>query len=343
MEDFDSPSWLRNALKKMRGSPRRKKSDQSPEPVFSEKLPNSPTYNWRVIGRSIRGASHLRSGLPNQDAIGWVPESGTGSELIIAVSDGHGSAKYFRSDVGAAFAVQAALAEGQNLISGQPDFNLSAIKRTAEERLPQAIVRHWERLVQEHVASNPISAEELDQAIAKSTSPVDRNTLEANPLICYGATILTAVVTNSFAVFLRLGDGDILTVFEGEEVTRPIPRLAKEESIGDDTFSLCLPNVWRDFAFSFQALSGSAPALILVTTDGYPKSFTDDAGFLKLGSDIFELIRTEGLDAVNENLESWLNEASNSGSGDDITLGLIYRGEHSTTASKSEIQPEDQT
>ena len=42
--------------------------------------------------------------------------------------------------------------------------------------------------------------------------------------ICYGATVLAALVTNRFAIFLRLGDGDILAVSEGEGVSRPIAR-----------------------------------------------------------------------------------------------------------------------
>src|SRR5436309_2091126 len=135
MENSGSPSWLRNALKKLSASTRRDISRQPAPPELSVEI--APlAYDWRVIGKSIRGASHFRSGLPNQDAIGWSPESGAARELVIAVSDGHGSAKYFRSGTGAALAVQAALAEGQNLISGQPDFNLSAIKRTAEEHLP---------------------------------------------------------------------------------------------------------------------------------------------------------------------------------------------------------------
>lgn len=335
MEDTDRPSWFSTAFKKFRGSKR---------PKF-QTLTNAPVhYDWRIIGQSVRGASHLRSGLPNQDAIGWDPQSGSGSELIVAVSDGHGSAKYFRSDIGSMFAVKAALSECRNLISGQPDFNnLSAIKRTAEERVPQLIVRHWERLVQEHIAANPITVEELDQAVAKATSPIDRNFLDVNPMLCYGATVLAALVTNTFALFFRLGDGDILTVFEGEEVSRPIAKPSAADSIGDDTRSLCLPNAWRDFEFAFQALSGTTPALVLVTSDGYPKSFAEDAGFLKLGSDLFELILGEGLELVNANLDTWLNDASQQASGDDISLGLIYRGPQTPSPTESRSKLEKQT
>jgi Protein phosphatase 2C len=331
-------SWLRSKLKKMGMS----RAAQPADVRFPIENTAPVVADWRVIGKSVRGASHLRSGLPNQDAIGWEPEAGRGSAIVLAVSDGHGSAKYFRSDRGAAFAVQAALAECGNLLSGHPDFsNLSAIKRTAEDKLPQAIYRHWQRLVQEDSEKNPATAEELDEAILRSASPVDRSVLESHPMTWYGATVLAAIVTNAFAIYLGLGDGEILTVFGENEVTKPFPAMPKEETIGDDTRSLCLPNAWRDFTFTFQALTGIGPALILVTTDGYPKSYADDAGFVKVGADIFELIRNEGLEAVDASLESWLNEASTNGSGDDITVGLLYCGPGVPLVERSAVAPDD--
>ena len=67
------------------------------------------------------------------------------------------------------------------------------------------------------------------------------------------------------------------------------------------------------------------PALILLATDGYANSFVNEAAFLQVGTDILEMIRTEGLETVQENLATWLAEASQDGSGDDITLGILCR------------------
>lgn len=50
---------------------------------------------WYVMGGTERGATHERSGLVNQDAIHWLPESGKSSFIVLTVSDGHGSAKSF--------------------------------------------------------------------------------------------------------------------------------------------------------------------------------------------------------------------------------------------------------
>jgi hydrogenase maturation factor len=65
--------------------------------------------------------------------------------------------------------------------------------------------------------------------------------------------------------------------------------------------------------------------LIVVTTDGYPKSFTTDADFLQVAPDLLRAIRSEGYDAVTGKLSAWLNDASLAGSGDDMSLGLLYR------------------
>lgn len=278
---------------------------------------------WRVIGASVRGASHLRAGLPNQDAIRWWPESGTGLPLILAVSDGHGSAKCFRSDAGARYSVSASITEIERLLAGQPDpSNLSAIKRMAEERLPQAVARTWGDAVSTHLEAHPFAAEELD-ALERKEGLAARHAVEANPLLAYGATIVSVLITELFILYLQLGDGDILAVSPSGEVTKPLPR--DERLLGNETASLCSSGAWRDFRIGFQARSGIPPALILVSTDGYSNSFRDEEGFLRVGSDLLEMLRTDGVDRANADLETWLTHASQAGSGDDITLGVMCR------------------
>jgi serine/threonine protein phosphatase PrpC len=284
-----------------------------------------PRSTWRIIGKSVRGASHVRGGLPNQDAIRWEPESGQGAPLILAVSDGHGSNKCFRSHVGAETAVRIATKSLQELLDGQPDLtNLSAIKRTAEERLPQQIVREWKSSVQQHLGENPFSEEEWTR-LAEKEGGAARQLVEGNPALAYGATLVTALLQDEFILYLQLGDGEILTVSESGEVSRPLP--SDERLIANETTSLCGPNAWSDFRVGFQALSTSPPALILLSTDGYPNSFRDEQGFFKVGVDILDMIRVDGLEKVNSSLEGWLAEASSSGSGDDVTVGIIKRDE----------------
>ena len=63
--------------------------------------------SYSVFHAKAQGASHIESGLVCQDSVGSVR---TESYAAIALADGHGSAKYFRSDKGSQFAVDAALA-----------------------------------------------------------------------------------------------------------------------------------------------------------------------------------------------------------------------------------------
>ena len=279
---------------------------------------------WRVVGASVRGASHVRTGLPNQDAIRWLPESGTGRPLILAVSDGHGSAKCFRSNVGARLAVETATGVIQESLDSLPDpLNLSAIKRWAAENLPREIARRWRDRVADHVSASPLTSAELDRLEAQKDIR-KRRQVGLEPILAYGATLLAVVVAESFILYLQLGDGDILVVSEAGEVSKaPLP--TDERLFANETTSLCLRDAWREFRSHFQVISASSPALILVSTDGYGNSFRDDVGFLQVGADILAMIRADGLDAVSASLETWLTQASQEGSGDDVTLGILCR------------------
>lgn len=283
---------------------------------------------WWLIGESVRGASHLRHGLPNQDSIlsypyGSVDHVGTfelASRAALAVADGHGSAKCFRSHIGSDLAVHVAITVAKEFLKAQEEIgDLPLVKRMAEERLPRELALKWNRLVDEHYENHAFSPEELD-VVARVD---DRRRIEHNPRLAYGSTLLLVMVTQTFAIYLQLGDGDLLTVSEDGEVMRPMA--GDERLIANETTSLSAKDAWRDFRYAFQVFHGQPPALILLATDGYANSFASDSGFLQVGGDMLRLIRASGVKQVKGDLPAWLNEASAVGSGDDITLGLFYR------------------
>ncbi|MBN1874077.1 MAG: protein phosphatase 2C domain-containing protein [Anaerolineae bacterium] len=296
---------------------------------------------WRAVGKSVRGASHHHSGLPNQDAITWAPDSGMGPPVILAIADGHGSPSYFRSDQGSALAVETAREVLKELLAGQPDpINLSAIKRIAEERVPQEITRRWQKKILMHLEMHPWKAAEWEVLIQKKGTQA-RRAIESRPALAYGATLLAVLLTETFILYLQLGDGDILTVSVDGTVTAPIPRDAR--LIANETTSLCVPNAWRDFQLHFQVLAGVQPALITLSTDGYANSFAKPEGFRQSASDYLNLIREEGVDAVVGYMEDWLNEVSSSGSGDDVTLGLLCRMDACSKAQRMQNHSESKT
>jgi serine/threonine protein phosphatase PrpC len=279
------------------------------------------TARWRAVGRSVRGASHERAGMPNQDAIRWLPEGGAGLPLILAVADGHGSRRSFRSETGARLAAETAVQVVSDFLHGQTRTgSLSATKRAAEEWLPVALVRRWLADVAAHLAAQPLTPDELHM-LGTDCAEARPQAAPSNSPVAYGTTVLAAAVTADFILYLQLGDGEILAVSSDGEVSSPLPK--DQRLFANETTSLCSPDAWRDFRVCFQFVSNTPPPLILLSTDGYPNSFRDETGFRKVGSDILKMIRDDGLDMVDDRLESWLTESTYAGSGDDVTLGII--------------------
>jgi hypothetical protein len=284
---------------------------------------------WHIISESVRGATHQRIGLPNQDAIA---HSDDDLALILAVSDGHGGAKYFRSEQGAIFAVEAAIEVFSNFrqsIEGFPNFS------SIEDNLAKKLVEIWESKVKAHRNNNPFTDEDLAM-LAEKEGSVARQAVEHNPVQAYGATILSAMITESCIAYLQLGDGDILTVAEQGNTDRVFPVLSKH--FANETTSLCSVIDWHDFQFRIDELSSSSalPALILLSTDGYKNSFSSNEGFYKVGADLFEMFRSDKVEEIKNDLPGWLEETTQLGSGDDITLGMLY---HMLSANEPEHEP----
>ena len=278
---------------------------------------------WRVMGETVPGASHLRAGVPNQDAILQVRESGWGPPLVVSVSDGHGSDKCFRSDRGSRFAVKvAARLVGEFLDESRGRADCAELESRAREYLPREFVSRWREAVEADLKARPFTEEEL-ATVGEKDGPRGRTLVEQNPLLAYGATSLTVAVADSFVLYLQLGDGEILNVSETGEVAKALPE--DERLFANETTSLCTPDAENNFRVRLQPLAGPPPALVLLSTDGYVNSFSDSAGFLKVGSDLLEMLRADGFDPVNASLKGWLEEATRSGSGDDCTLGLVCR------------------
>lgn len=286
--------------------------------------------SWRILHASVTGASHVGSHLPNQDAILYKQNAQVGVPLVLSIADGHGSEKYFRSHIGSEFAVQAAENVLHTFVRGLKEQgrgsypHLSEIESMAR-RVPLEIVARWQQLVEDHWHSNRPNDQEWRWIIKKENADAWK-AITANPALAYGATLLAVLVTDTFILYFQLGDGDILTVSTTGEVLEPVP--TDQRNLANETTSLCNPTAKHDFRTVFQRLTHPKPALILLSTDGYSNSFESRAGFHKVGSDIWHLIRSqgeEGIQQVGKDLEGWLTRATQVGSGDDITVGILCR------------------
>jgi hypothetical protein len=279
-----------------------------------------PGSRHSVGGASCRGALHERRGLPNQDAIRWLQHAPGELPIVLAVADGHGSATYFRSGVGAACAVEVAVEVGAELAAMSQESDLSAVKREAEERLPERISRLWSERVERHLGEHPLTDDEQER-LDTSPGAHARDRFERDGSSAYGATLLFAIVTSRFIVFGQLGDGELLWVDSSGETS--IVFESAPDEVGEETASLCMKDAARYLKIKVAPLHQSHPPLILATTDGYKKSFVNDAGFLRIGGDYLKLVRDRGVAALADALPGFLADATSAGSGDDITLGFI--------------------
>lgn len=291
------------------------------------------TIAWNIFGRSVRGYSHERSGLPCQDCYAAVKKSN--NYVLLAVSDGHGSPKCFRSDRGSKFAVEVAieviekylgsffpegrLNEDESDHSNRP-VSYQYLGDITREKIPMEIVRQWQVKVQNDIQREQLKIEEMN----KRDELLFLDILK-KPMQTYGATLLIVLVTPKYTIYWQLGDGEIVTFSGTSEV---IPVLARNEKLfGNETTSLCLPNAWAEFQVEVLPIKDQGPALILVSTDGYPNSFKNVEGFHQAGVDILKMLwyQKDGEEKLENHLADWLAEASKQGSGDDITVGLIWR------------------
>jgi serine/threonine protein phosphatase PrpC len=296
---------------------------------------------WGVLGKSQLGASHVRHNLPNQDAFNYSSLPDGSCPVVVAVADGHGSAKTFRSHIGATIAVKTAVEVCNDFLKGVGNAPVSAIKNAAEQHIPPRIFQTWKRRVTEHFARNPFTREELDR-LAKEASPADcdRMVRADRPQLAYGSTLLVAFVTDEYLVAFQLGDGDILAVSDVSGDTGYF--IPKDESlIANETTSLCQDDALKYVRYRFQVFQDRPPALVILSTDGYANSFASSAGFLKAGTDFLDILQTEGANSLQTNLPTWLEEASREGSGDDITLGIIYRIQPMPTLRSHPNEPGD--
>jgi serine/threonine protein phosphatase PrpC len=196
--------------------------------------------------------------------------------------------------------------------------------RMLAARVAADVVDVWRAAVGADLRASPIDERET-APMAERYGAAALTSLADDPMQAYGTTLLLAVLDRKRCLYAQIGDGDILAVDDRGVVRRPVP--ADERLIGDRTTSLCTPDAMADFRVCIET---SRPALVLLATDGYANSFSTDDEFLLVGSDYLKMIGAEGLDSVAARLEGWLAEASELGSGDDITVGMATSLGHST-------------
>jgi hypothetical protein len=190
------------------------------------------------------------------------------------------------------------------------------------EEAPRRIVESWRRMVEEDFAREPLSRDELSTA-RDGAARHGGQTIDAHPFLAYGSTLLISIVTREYLALLQLGDGDIITVAADDSVERPLPN--DPRLIANETTSISGDQAWRNFRTALIPLTEVPIHMVLLSTDGYANSYAGDSAFFRVVTDILGNLYRAGVERVQQELPNWLLDATNRGSGDDISAALLYR------------------
>jgi hypothetical protein len=274
---------------------------------------------WRVHTASVPGAWHIKDGRPNEDAVAHrliqPPDGPQGSKgpgrLVVAVADGHGDARHFRSDRGSAMAVAvgiAALSDWSADLTG----TAAEIKRSAQRELVPDVVDRWNAAVAADMAADEFTATE-SALLAELRLP---------PPTAYGSTLLIGAFTGDYAVFAQIGDGNTLAVLPDGLPFTPVPDDSALD--GTHTTSLCQSTARASFRVGVIQLADRPIFAALLATDGFGNAQAEDPWQPGVAADLarFGLDHDEGWFATA--VPKWAAQcASSNGSGDDSTIALV--------------------
>jgi hypothetical protein len=278
----------------------------------------APPGRWQVTVGSARGVAHQAAGLPNQDAVAYRDAAGRDGAVIVAVADGHGHSRHFRSGTGSALAVDtacqvaAAVSAGLAARAQQAALSLADVDAAVSAGLAPALVADWRAAVAGHLAQHPFTPEEQ----------AGLDALGDDPEIPYGATLLVVTVLARWLICAQIGDGDILAIRPDGQSFSPVPTLEKLD--GERTRSLCQPDALNAFRVHVFDLDARPLAALLLATDGYGNSQMADPWQPGVGRDLARFAAEHDHDWFERQVPGWAERcASALGSGDDTTIALV--------------------
>ena len=271
-------------------------------------------YRFSLIDKSVRGASHERSGKPNQDSFKICREENV---LMLSVADGHGSDSCPYSKSGSLIAVNVfckIISEYCRKYSGDWYTLNRILGDEGEASIARAVDNEWKRRIEKSYTRR------LSRFLSSESRLVPGKDNEQMWKL-FGTTLLGLVITPAFVFAYQLGDGDI--VLASETTTEHI--ITEDKLLGTETYSLSRVDSWaKAKTVVFPPADAKKSCAYILSTDGFSNSYRDEQSFLNTGLDYFRTLEEYGADAVQLSMKAWLDETSSQGSGDDITVLIAY-------------------
>ncbi|MEZ0298064.1 MAG: protein phosphatase 2C domain-containing protein, partial [Candidatus Methylacidiphilales bacterium] len=161
----DAPNESRSGV--TAGSPGQDTIDRAISPAaaatVTEVKSGPADKSWLFTSCSVRGTSHERKGMPNQDFVQISCErNGPPLPIRVALADGHGSQRSFRSQVGSQLAVQAALEEMLVMQkAGLLERTSAEVEEACKSYWGNNVWKRWQKSVLDHIRQNPFTEKDF--------------------------------------------------------------------------------------------------------------------------------------------------------------------------------------
>lgn len=289
------------------------------------------------LHHSCQGESHIAVNKVCQDA----SYSASDTFMSIAiVCDGHGGARYFRSDVGAKFAVDATI-ECVNEFVSEIDKNLFIGKSFTQKKslssevqsnilskdtatdkalrqLFSSIIYKWSEKIIRHAHENPLTSKEESGIESKFKEDFVKGIGVEKT---YGCTLMCFVYTEQFWFAFHIGDGKCIAFHEDGVWYEPIPW--DEKCFLNKTTSLCDSSAIDEFRYCYCGY-GTLPLAVFLGSDGIDDSFGETENMVNFYIQVLKFINKEGHDNALVNIKDTLPQLSKIGSKDDMSLSCLY-------------------
>lgn len=273
---------------------------------------------FKGFSASVIGAAHITGGMVCQDYSGHFCND---EFAVAAVSDGHGSQKHFRSEIGSKIAVEISLEAVKEFWQEKDIISKHWQEREKEDtphiaalkQLERNLIARWRIAVADDFNKSPLTEEEIEICAA---SGIDMDNIK--PELFYGATLIIGMLCEQFAFALKIGDGACVMINKNNEPI--IHSELEDERLGFGiTSSLCDSVAIENFRHFY---TEDVPLAIILSTDGITDSYAS-MDFLSFNAKIFNSLQMD-FESASRDLIDWLPTLSEKGSRDDMSISAVF-------------------
>jgi serine/threonine protein phosphatase PrpC len=258
-----------------------------------------------VFNKTERGYHHIKNHVVCED----FSSSYTDHErMIISCADGHGGAKYIRSQYGSKFAVQTVNSCFSKIRYKDLIGNIDKVS----EKIKLNILCEWNAKVERDISNRPFRKFEFD-----GLSDEDSFDILTNRIKAYGTTLVGALVIKDKVVIVGIGDTEVIGVKNGE-----IVKLFddKDDPAGNITYSMCQEDAYK--YLKVKIINKNELDMILICTDGLSGPYQSYTNFKEsfILPCIKKILESQSVTYIDEFVTEL---ATSKGNGDDVSLAFI--------------------